>query len=369
MSSSTPAASAAPPKYLLPSRRSVLLMGLTGLAGLALILYAWQLGPFASAIKQTDDAHVRGQVTVLSAKVAGHITEVLVDDFAQVEAGQPLLRIDPRPFEQKLAQARAELAQARAGLAASQQTLAQDAARIDEASAALAVQRSEREQAQRELARYRALGSQQLVARNDVERLDSSAHNADARVAQAQAQIRIAQQSQAGTRTGQQGLAARVATAEAAVAMAELDLEQTLVRAPRAGQLSETGVHVGQYVASGSQLLYLVPDQVWVVANFKETQAGAMAPGQPAELAVDAFGGQVLRGHVQSLAPATGSEFALLKPDNASGNFTKVVQRLPVRISIDPGQPLASRLRPGMSVAARVDTSAPAAGLQQASAR
>jgi len=131
-----------------------------------------------------------------------------------------------------------------------------------------------------------------------------------------------------------------------------------VIHAPRDGQISEASVRVGQYVAAGSQLLFLVPDTLWVVANYKEGQTWGMAIGQPATFSVDAFQGQVLRGRVQEIAPATGSEFSVLRPDNASGNFTKVVQRLPVRISIDEGQKLAAQLRPGMSVIVRVDTAA-----------
>jgi len=175
-------------------------------------------------------------------------------------------------------------------------------------------------------------------------------------VQQAQAQIRIAEETLISTQVARKGLQAQVENARAALELARIDLANTEIRAPRDGQVSEASVRLGQYVSAGSQLLFLVPDSLWVVANFKEGQTWQMRIGQPARFAVDAFDGQVLTGHIEQIAPATGSEFSVLRPDNASGNFTKVVQRLPIRISIDPDQPLASRLRPGMSVVVKVDT-------------
>jgi multidrug resistance efflux pump len=140
------------------------------------------------------------------------------------------------------------------------------------------------------------------------------------------------------------------------VRQAQINLDNTTVRAPSDGQASEVSVRQGQYVAAGSQLLYVVPPQLWVIANFKETQTAQVRTGQPARFTVDGLGGAALTGKVLEIAPATGSEFSVLKADNATGNFTKVVQRLPVKIAIDADQPLAARLRPGMSVIAHVDT-------------
>ena len=138
--------------------------------------------------------------------------------------------------------------------------------------------------------------------------------------------------------------------------LAEIDLDNTIIRAPEDGQVGEVGVRLGQYVTNGVQLLSLVPPERWVIANFKEAQTRRVRPGQPAVLSVDALGGARFKGHVERLSPAAGSEFAVLKPDNATGNFVKVPQRLGVRIAIDPGEALAARLRPGMSVEARIDT-------------
>lgn len=345
-------------KYLTPSRGSVVVMVVIALIGLTLILRAWQLWPFNSSRMHTDDAYVRGQVTVLAPQVGGYVTEVLVSDFDHVRQGQPLLRIDDRIYRQKLEQAEAALADAHAQLANSDQSQAQGLAQIASARANLSAGQAEQRRSRAELQRYETLAAQQLVSSSDRDKLRAGTQAATAGVAQSQAAIRIAEENLAATRVARQGLEAKVAGAEAALELARIDLDNTVIRAPRDGQLSEATVRLGQYVTAGSQLLFLVPDALWVVANYKEGQTWKMAIGQPATFSVDAFQGQRLHGHVEQIAPATGSEFAVLKPDNASGNFTKVVQRLPVRIAIDPGQPLAARLRPGMSVVVEVDTAA-----------
>jgi multidrug resistance efflux pump len=149
-----------------------------------------------------------------------------------------------------------------------------------------------------------------------------------------------------------------VEAADAQLAQARINLANTVVKAPAGGQVSEVSVRLGQYVSAGSQLLFLVPKQFWVVANFKETQTGRMDVGQPVSFKADALKGVKFTGRVQQIAPATGSEFSVLKADNATGNFTKVVQRLPVRIALDPDQAMTARLRPGMSVVVSVDTAA-----------
>ena len=155
---------------------------------------------------------------------------------------------------------------------------------------------------------------------------------------------------------GRAGLEAAVESAKAQLRLAQIDLDNTIIRAPADGQLSEVGVRVGAYVTAGTQLLSVVPHHVWVIANFKEAQTGGMAIGQPARFSVDALGGAEMTGRIENLSPAAGSEFAVLKADNATGNFVKVAQRIAVRIKIDDKQPLAKRLRPGMSVEVRIDT-------------
>jgi len=358
-SNAAPTANAtAVPKYLKPSSRAVVVMVVVALVGIALILRAWQLWPFATAVATTDNAYVRGQITVLAPQVNGYITEVRVKDFQHVREGDVLLRVDDRIYAQRVAQAQAALDAAQAALANSDQSQAQDRAQIAAARANLAAGQSELQRSASELERYEQLAAQQLVALNDRDRFRTAQATARAGVQQSQAQIRIAEETLASTQVARRELEAQVENARAQLELARIDLANTVIHAPRDGQVSEATARVGQYVSAGSQLLFLVPDTLWVVANFKEGQTWKMRIGQPATFAVDAFQGEVLHGRVEQIAPATGSEFSVLRPDNASGNFTKVVQRLPVRISIDPDQPLAARLRPGMSVVTKVDTAA-----------
>ena len=354
-----PAAAApapAAPKYLKPSGRSVVVMIVIALLGIALILRAWSLWPFDSTRVSTDNAYVRGQITVLAPQVNGYVTEVLVKDFQHVSQGDALLRIDDRIYREKVVQAEAELDSARAALANSDQSQAQDRAQIQSAQANLSAGQAELTRSRSELKRYEELAAQQLVAINDRDKFRTTTQSAQASVQQSQAQIRIAEETLTSTQVARKGLEARVETAQAQLELARIDLANTVIHAPRDGQISEASVRQGQYVTAGSQLMFLVPNTLWVVANFKEGQTWKMRIGQPATFAVDAFDGHTLRGRIEQIAPATGSEFSVLRPDNASGNFTKVVQRLPVRIAIDADQPLAKRLRPGMSVVVKVDT-------------
>lgn len=356
-----PAAAATPggaPKYLKPSRRSVVVMIVVALIGIALILRAWSLWPFNSSWVSTDNAYVRGQITVLAPQVSGYVTDVLVKDFQHVRQGEPLLRIDDRIYREKVAQAQANLDSAVAALANSDQAQAQNRAQIGAAKAALSAGQAELARSRNELKRYEELADQQLLALNDRDKFRTSAQAAQSSVQQSQAQIRIAEETLTSTQVARKGLEAGVETAKAQLELARIDLANTVIHAPRDGQVSEASVRLGQYVTAGSQLMFLVPDTLWVVANFKEGQTWRMRIGQPATFSVDAFDGERLNGHIEQIAPATGSEFSVLRPDNASGNFTKVVQRLPVRIAIDPDQQLAPRLRPGMSVVVRVDTAA-----------
>ena len=357
-SAAAAATPAAVSKYLKPSTRSVVIMIVIALLGIALILRAWSLWPFDSSRMSTDNAYVRGQITVLAPQVNGYVTEVLVKDFQQVKQGDALVRIDDRIYTEKVAQAQANLDSAKAALANSDQAQAQNRAQIAAARANLSAGQSELARSRTELKRYEQLAAQQLVALNDRDKFRTGTQAAQAAVLQSQAQIRIADETLTSTQVARKSLEAGVETAQAQLALARIDLANTVIHAPRDGQISEASVRLGQYVTAGSQLLFLVPDTLWVVANFKEGQTWKMRIGQPASFKVDAFDGEKLRGHIEQIAPATGSEFSVLRPDNASGNFTKVVQRLPIRISIDPDQPLAKRLRPGMSVVVKVDTAA-----------
>ncbi|WP_244487695.1 MULTISPECIES: HlyD family secretion protein [unclassified Aureimonas] len=352
-----------PPKKLKAKPSTVLWMILVALVGAGIILYAWRLGPFASPIVTTENSYVRGQITVLAPQVNGYVTDVLVTDFQEVKAGDPLVKIDDRIYRQQLDQAEASLDQARANLSNADQTIAQNEAEIGARQADLFQAEAVLQVAQASSDRSIELGRQGLAPRSETDQTRSTLRTAEAGIARANAAINIAQQTRRSTEVSKRVLEAAIRSAEAQVDLAQINLDNTIVRAPRDGQVSEASVRPGQYVSAGSQLLFLVPRTLWVTANFKETQTHYLFTGQPAAFEVDALGGARFTGKVVEVSPATGSEFAVLRADNASGNFTKVVQRLPVRIAIDPGQPGIDRLRPGMSVLAHVDTSsaAPAA--------
>jgi multidrug resistance efflux pump len=351
-----PVAAPAPPKIIKASPLSVAAMALVAAIGIALIMWAWNIGPFKTAIVTTDNAYARGAITVLAPQVSGYVAEVLVRDYQYVKAGQPLVRVDERTYAQRVQAAQAQRENASAQASNLRQTLAQNAASVRSADAALAAARAELTRARGEQARVEELAERGSVSFNERDRVRAATQTAFANVQRAEAQLAIARETVTSSGVSRAGLEAQVKLAEAQITLAQIDLANTIIRAPRDGQVSEASVRVGQYVTAGSQLLFLVPDTIWVVANFKENQTWRMRIGQPASLAVDAFDGALLKGHVEQIAPATGSEMSVLRPDNASGNFTKVVQRLPVRIALDPGQELTTRLRPGMSVTATVDT-------------
>jgi len=348
----------APSRWSPPDRSALATIVILALVVLAIaaIAYAWRLPPFGGRYEQTDDAYVRGQTTVISPQVSGYVSQVAVNDFQDVQPGQVLVRIEDSIYSARVAQARANVLTQQANLDNSDQaqrskevnTLAQDAA-IANAQAQL-------HKDQTDLRRTDALISHGWVTAAVRDQQVAALRSAEAQLRQAIAARQIGTQDVRTVIVGRSGLSANVEAARAQVRLAEVDLGHTVIRAPQAGQLSEIAVRQGQYVTAGTQLMYLVPKSLWVTANFKEAQTHNMRVGQRASFTVDALGSNRLKGHVESLAPAAGSEFAVLRPDNATGNFVKVAQRIAVRIRIDPNQPLADRLRPGMSVVASVRT-------------
>lgn len=338
------------------SRRKTIFFALAILAGALAVLYAWQLPPFRADSQTTDNAYVRGQTTIISPQVGGYVTQVLVQDFAEVEEGDPLVRIDDRIYRQRVAQSQAGIATQTASLAnaAQNRRSAQAQLRLQEASVANA--RAQLSKAQADMRRVDELVGEGSVSLRERDQTRAALRQAEAGVAQAMAQRDIAREQLRSVDVGQGGLEAQVEGATASRDLALIDLDNTVIRAPRGGRLSEVSVREGQLVSPGSQLMYLVPEQLWVVANFKEAQTSEIRVGQSATLEVDALGGLELSGTVQSVSPAAGSEFSVIGPDTGAGNFVKVPQRIAVRIGIDPNQDAAARLGPGMSVIATVHT-------------
>jgi multidrug resistance efflux pump len=327
-----------------------------GTAAVLAILYAWQLPPFAGWSQETDNAYVRGRVTVISPQVSGYITSVPVQDFKLVRRGQILATIDDRIYAARVAQAKANLAAQLASLANSQQSERSRTAALTGQAAGVASAQAQEVRAQADMRRAQALVSDGSISAREFDQTRAALLAAQAAVRQAQAQQSVGEQEVRSVIVGRGGLEAGVENARAALRLAQIDLDNTRIRAPADGRLSEIGVRQGAYVTSGTQLMFLVPHDLWVIANFKEAQTHTMHVGQAVTFRVDALGGAKLRGHIENISPAAGSEFAVLKSDNATGNFVKVAQRIAVRIRIDPGQQLAQRLRPGMSVEARVAT-------------
>lgn len=338
------------------SRSRMALGALLIVAGVLAVLFAWGLPPFGTSDQTTNNAYVRGRTTVISPQVAGYLVEVPVTDFQRVTEGQLLARIDDAPFRQRVQQARAGIAAQQANLDNSRQSLRSGQAQIRLQDASVVSARAAQQRAAADMRRINDLVGEGSVSLRERDQALAALRQAQAAVQQAMAQRAIAIEQARSVEVGRGALEAQVANADAATELAQIDLSRTEIRAPRAGRLSEISARVGQLVSGGTQLMYLVPDDLWVVANFKETQVANMRTGQRVTLKVDALSGAVLTGRVQNIAPAAGSEFSLIKPDAGAGNFVKVPQRIAVRIAIDPKQENARRLGPGMSVVATVHT-------------
>ncbi|WP_206370501.1 HlyD family secretion protein [Solimonas marina] len=345
-----------PPPQKRLNAPATIAIAVIGITGVLLILYAWRLWPFSSAVERTDNAYVHGRVTLVSPRVDGYVTAVPVQDFMPVRAGQLLAQIDDHIYRQHVDQAQASLDSARASLANFEQAKRSRQAAIDSQHAQLASAEAQLKRATADMRRADALIADGSISTREHDQTAAAFEQAKASVQQARAALEVGRQDLKTTEVGRSSLSAAVESAEAQLKLAQINLQNTRIVAPESGRLSEVSVRVGQYVSPGSQLMYLVPPHPWVIANFKEAQTAHMHPGQQARILVDALGGATIWGTVERLSPATGSQFSVLKPDNATGNFVKIAQRIPVRIKIDDGQQLAARLSPGMSVVVHVDT-------------
>ena len=335
---------------------SSLIFASVALVGVAIVLYAWQLPPFSSHIESTENALVRGQVTIIGPQLAGYVYEVPVQDFQFVKAGDLLVRLDDRIYRQRLNQALAQVQVQKTALANNLQQRRSAEATIAQRQAAVVDSEAQARKGAADLRRNQDLISDGSVSRRELDLTRAANAQALASVAQAKAALAIAREDLQTVIVNRDSLEANVTNAEAAVELARIDLDNTRIVAPRDGQLGQIGVRLGAYVNSGAQLMALVPDTLWVVANMKETQMANVRIGQPVTFTVDALNHLRLLGHVQRISPATGSEFSLLQADNATGNFVKIAQRIPVRVTVDPDQAAAQRLRPGMSVVVSIDT-------------
>jgi membrane fusion protein, multidrug efflux system len=343
-----------------PTRRSgkrliLMVLGIIALivAGIWLARW-WTVGRF---IESTDDAYLQADSVTVAPKVSGYVTDVYVGDNATVKAGDPLVRLDTRQYQVSLDQAQATIAARAADIQRAQADILQQHANIEQAKAQQQVARVSAQHARDEVQRYAPLAATGAETSERLSELTSTRDQAVATLAANTAAADAAETQIAATTAQIAQARAQLEAAEASARQAHLDLQDTVVRSVLAGKVGDRSVRVGQYVQPGTRMLSVVPVQsTYLTANFKETQVGHMRVGQPVILHVDALPGTDLHGVVDSFAPGTGAQFALLPPENATGNFTKIVQRIPVRIRIETGPETRSVLLPGLSVTADVDT-------------
>jgi membrane fusion protein (multidrug efflux system) len=336
-----------PPPRKRGHRRKVLIAVVAALILLtaAILYYHVCIAPYES----TDDAFVDGYVTLISPRVPGQVTRLLVTDNQEVKAGDELVEIDPRDYEASLAQAKADLAAAQSQSDQSQAQVKVSEARVAQAQAAVTAAEAEAQRATDDLKRYESVESK-AVSKSAIDLAQAQARSADANLEAARSQTNAAEAEVTLSEAGVETATAAVQQAEAKLQQTGLNLSYTKIIAPLDGRITARTVQPGNYVQPGQALLALVPKDVWVVANFKETQLTYMKPGQPVELSMDAYPNRKFKGRVDSLQAGTGARFSLLPPENAVGNYVKVVQRIPVKIVFDEAMPTNLDFAPGMSV-------------------
>ncbi|MBB3693117.1 HlyD family secretion protein [Sphingomonas sp. BK580] len=347
----------APAKRRMSGRAKTILIALAlgALAGIAIWYLRYE--SHGKYLQDTNDAQVRADMVIVAPRVAGYVAEVFVRDNQDVRAGQPLVRIDPRDSRAQAEQANAQIAVANAQADSARAQVEEQYAAIDQAQAQLTAAQARAAHDAAEVRRYRPLAASGAESREQLASLELAARqSADQARAQAAA-VEMQRRRVASYETQiRQGLA-QAQAARAQLASANVNVGATLIRAAIAGRIGDKTVEVGQYAQTGTRLMSLVPlDKLYVTANFKETQLALMRPGQPVEIKVDALDGITLKGRVASFSPGTGAQFSLLPPQNATGNFTKITQRVPVRIELEATPEVRRLLVPGLSVTATVDT-------------
>jgi len=315
----------------------------------------WTVGRF---LESTDDAYIQADTVIVSPRVGGYVEEIYVEDNQVVAAGDPLFRIDPADYEARVASSQAQIDVAEASASGLRAQIAEQQAMVAQAQANLASANENLRFARQEELRYEPLAESGAVSRESLAQKRNARQQAQTALAAAQAQVASAHR-RIGTLQAQIGQArAQAEGGEAERMAANNNLGDTLVRAVVDGRIGNKTLRVGQLAQPGTRAMTIVPvERVYVTANFKETQLADLRPGQRATIEVDALGGREIEGRVESFSPGTGAEFSLIPPENATGNFTKIVQRVPVRISFDLPEELRGILVPGLSVTATIDTS------------
>jgi membrane fusion protein (multidrug efflux system) len=345
-----------------PSGKKKFVLPIVGIVGVILLVWAFQKWSYGRSHQSTDNAQVDGHIVPVLAKVGGYVKSVNVNENDHVAAGQLLVQLDDADYRVRLQQAQADLAAAEAtagggGFAGQAQAQVQSAAGQRAAlDAQIGAARANANKADADLARARELANKQIISKQQLDAAQASADVAHANLLAAERQASAAGGTVNTAEAGVRVANARTLASRAAAENTQLQLDYTRITAPASGEVSRKQVEVGQLVSPGQPLLSIVADTgIWVTANFKETQLAKIRPGQPVEFEIDAYGGCVGEGKVASVSGATGAKFALLPPDNATGNFTKVVQRVPVRIAVTKPCP-GYTLRPGLSANVHVNT-------------
>lgn len=353
----TPAADAAPASPAKKRRAKIIILVLLGAVLVGGLIWFLRYQSYGKFQQSTNDAYVQADAVTVAPKVSGYVDRVLVAENQTVKAGDPLVQIDARDYRANAAQSQAQIDVARANARGVEAQIDEQQAAITRARAELAVAQSDAAFANAEVARYAPLAETGAETRQRVATLRNEAKQANARVTAARAALTAAER-----RVGTLRAQVSQALAQAEGARAQLDAAQTnvgatLIRAAINGRVGDKTVRVGQFVQAGTRLMSVVPTRdLYIEANFKETQLGLMRVGQPVKIEVDALPGVEIPGRVASIAPGTGAQFSVLPPQNATGNFTKIVQRVPVRIALSAGPAARALLVPGMSVEVSVDT-------------
>ncbi len=343
-----------------PFKRPVvrLVLGIVAVVAVVLlVLWLIRYETHGKYVEGTNDAYIQADAVTVSPRIAGYVEQLFVTDNQDVKAGQPLLRIDPRDYKAQTSQYQAQIDVARANVDNVRAGIREQEAAVAQARAQLASAQSDAAFAASEVARYTPLAASGAETRERLNDLRNRATQA-ANAVTAQRAALTSTERRIGSLNAQVRQArAQGESAGAQLAAANVNLGATTIKASVDGRVGNKSVQAGQFVQTGTRLMSIVPlASIYIQANFKETQIGLMRPGQPATIHVDALNGVDLKGHVESVSPGTGGQFSLLPPQNATGNFTKIVQRVPVRVAIDAGPDARRVLVPGLSVTVEVDT-------------
>ncbi|NKN38978.1 HlyD family secretion protein [Agrobacterium sp. a22-2] len=361
----TDKASAEPPAKKPAKKRKLryALLGAACLGAIAGSVYGRHWYVSGRFVESTDNAYLRADQVSMAPQVAGQVAEIYVKDNQQVVAGQPLVKINPRRYEMAVREAEATVAARQADVAKSKADLKQQDLVIAQAEADLENAEANADLAQKELDRTSPLAARGIQTQQQVDEKRSALNKARSTTRLKKAVVDASRQQILSLQAVIEKAYAQLAAAQESLSQAQIDLSETVVRSPINGRIGDKTVQLGQFAQAGTLLLTVVPvDQIYLVANYKETQIGDMRPGQPATITIDAYPDLEITGKIDSFSPGTGARFALLPPENATGNFIKIVQRVPVRIRLDAVGKNIPTLVPGMSIEVSVDTKASVPG-------